>query len=108
MKKISEFLSENFHFLVVKFTIYLNRRVLSENFHFLVVKFTIYLNRRVFVMRERVVLRDCDISWVSLLIYLFCFACHRRTANSCQNKQSLKFVFVWFSQLQQTSRKVLI
>ena len=27
MKKISEFLSENFQFLVVKFSIYLNRRV---------------------------------------------------------------------------------
>ena len=27
MKKISEFLSENFQFLVVKFTIYVNRRV---------------------------------------------------------------------------------
>ena len=27
MKKMSEFLSENFHFLVVKFSVYLNRRV---------------------------------------------------------------------------------
>ena len=27
MKKISEFLSENFQFLVVKFSIYMNRRV---------------------------------------------------------------------------------
>ena len=27
MKKISEFLSENFHFLVVKFSVYLNRLV---------------------------------------------------------------------------------
>ena len=27
-----------------------NIRFLSENFHFLVVKFSIYLNRRVFVM----------------------------------------------------------
>ena len=27
MKKISEFLSENFDFLMVKFSIYLNRRV---------------------------------------------------------------------------------
>ena len=27
MKKISEFLPENFQFLVVKFSIYLNRRV---------------------------------------------------------------------------------
>ena len=27
MKKISEFLSENFQFLVMKFSIYLNRRV---------------------------------------------------------------------------------
>ena len=26
-EKISEFLSENFHFLVVKFSVYLNRRV---------------------------------------------------------------------------------
>ena len=28
MKKISEFLSENFQFLVVKFSVYLNRHVL--------------------------------------------------------------------------------
>ena len=34
MKKISEFLSENFHF-------------------FLVVKFSVYFNRRVFVMRPK-------------------------------------------------------
>ena len=27
MKNISEFLSENFHFLVVKFSVYLNRHV---------------------------------------------------------------------------------
>ena len=27
MKKISKFLSENFHVLVVKFSVYLNRRV---------------------------------------------------------------------------------
>ena len=45
-----------FIFLVVKFSIYLNRRVfvmqsfLSVNFQFLEVKFSIYLNRRVFVM----------------------------------------------------------
>ena len=38
MKKISEFLSENFQFLVVKFSIYLNRPVFImkrgfDNFH---------------------------------------------------------------------------
>ena len=27
-----------------------NIRILSENFHFLMVKFSVYLNRRVFVM----------------------------------------------------------
>ena len=27
-----------------------NQKFLSENFHFLVVKFSVYLNRRVFVM----------------------------------------------------------
>ena len=32
MKKISEFLSENFHFLVVRFSVYLNRCVfIKEN-----------------------------------------------------------------------------
>ena len=31
MKKISEFLSENFQVLVVKFSIYLNRRVFVMN-----------------------------------------------------------------------------
>ena len=31
--KISEFLSENFHFLEVKFSIYLNRRVFVVNAH---------------------------------------------------------------------------
>ena len=30
-EKISEFLSENFHFLVVKFSMYLNRRVFVMN-----------------------------------------------------------------------------
>ena len=32
MKKISEFLSENFQFLVVEFSIYLNRRVFVMEF----------------------------------------------------------------------------
>ena len=31
MKKLSDFLSENFHFLVVKFSVYLNRRVFVMN-----------------------------------------------------------------------------
>ena len=30
------------------------RIFLSENFHFLVVKFSVYLNRHVFIMREEV------------------------------------------------------
>ena len=36
MKNIRIFLSENFHFLLVKFSVYLNRRVfvMSENFQF--------------------------------------------------------------------------
>ena len=78
MKNIRIFYSKNCHLLVVKFSVYLNRRVfvmtsvsrkefvifnhstiwwcfsylvfLSENFHFLVVKFSVYLNRHVFVM----------------------------------------------------------
>ena len=29
--KISEFLSENFHFLMVKFSVYLNRRLVDQN-----------------------------------------------------------------------------
>ena len=33
------------------------RIFLSENFHFLVVKFSVYLNRRVFVMRKVVTIR---------------------------------------------------
>ena len=35
MKNISVFLSENFHFLVVKFSVYLNRHVfvMGDNFY---------------------------------------------------------------------------
>ena len=44
------FLSENFQFLMVKLSIYLNRRVF--------VMYSIYLNRRVFVMRHIVVKSD--------------------------------------------------
>ena len=33
-KKISEFLSENFQFLLVKFSIYLNRRVSEMESHY--------------------------------------------------------------------------
>ena len=59
MKNISEFLSEHFQFLVVRFSIYLNRRVfvmrvtdyMSLSVVFLVVRFSIYLIRRVFLMR---------------------------------------------------------
>ena len=55
MRKISEFLSENFHFfLVVKFSVYLNRLVF-------VMKFSVYLNRRVFVMASYRS-RTCNIS----------------------------------------------
>ena len=57
MEKIRIFYLNFFSFLVVKCSIYLNRReygkyqnFLSENFTFLVVKFSIYLNRRIFVM----------------------------------------------------------
>ena len=35
MKKISEILSENFQFLVVKFSVYLNRHVFVMDLHFL-------------------------------------------------------------------------
>ena len=88
-EKYQSFLYENFLFLKVKFSIYLDRRVfvtrnkeqtmtrhnsagpneyhnlcfeqkyekyqgfLSENFLFLEVKFSIYLDRRVFVMRNK-------------------------------------------------------
>ena len=41
MKKISEFLSENFHFLVVKFTVYLNRLVFVMSYC-IVVYCTVY------------------------------------------------------------------
>ena len=56
-EKYQSFLSENFQFLDVKSSIYLNRQVfvmhrnfLSEKFSFLVIKFSVYLNRHVFVM----------------------------------------------------------
>ena len=39
MKKISEVLSENFQFLVVKFSIYLNRRVSVMYFDLFVLRF---------------------------------------------------------------------
>ena len=48
------------------------RSFLSENFPFLVVKDSIYLNRRGFV-NVKAVFRDCDISLVSSLICLYIF-----------------------------------
>ena len=41
-----------------------NIKVLSENFQLLVVKFSIYLNRRVFVMRSAQA--DLNLSWVHI------------------------------------------
>ena len=66
-KKCQNFLFENFHFLVVKFSVYLSthylcfeqkyekkcQNFLFENFHFLVVKCSVYLSRRAIVMYER-------------------------------------------------------
>ena len=63
-EKLSEFLSENFQFLEVKFSTaeavlrnthnlcfeQKRKSFLYENFQFLEVKFSIYLNRRGFVM----------------------------------------------------------
>ena len=43
------------------------RIFLSENFHFWVVTFSIYLNRRVFVMDERGVMGDAVAYYVSLV-----------------------------------------
>ena len=63
-----------------------NISIFSENFHFLVVKFLVYLNRHVFVMfispvfccLGKAVLCDCSISWVSSLIFLY-GPCHAKT-----------------------------
>ena len=48
-----------------------NIRILSENFHFLVVKVSVYLNKRVFVM-ERLIRRNVEEPFLATkLIYLF-------------------------------------
>ena len=54
--------------------------ILSVKFQFLVVRFSIYLNRRVFVLlffissfvawAGKAVLHDCDISWLYSLVFL--------------------------------------
>ena len=40
MKKMSEFLSENFHFLVVKFSVYLNRHIFVMTVSFVTQEFS--------------------------------------------------------------------
>ena len=48
------------------------QRFLSENFQFLEVKFSIYLNRRVFVMADSAILRGfVHASHLSLSFFLF-------------------------------------
>ena len=49
-----------------------NIRFLSENFHFLAVKFSIYLNRRVFVMGDFVCGFVLSLFFFLLLLLLFC------------------------------------
>ena len=39
------------------------KKNLSENFHFLVVKFSVYLNRRGFVMQNRYICKQCRSRW---------------------------------------------
>ena len=50
---------------------------LSENFHFLVVKFSVYLNRRVFVMIHRR-------AEMALIRMQTCKGCPRQTMNLCR------------------------
>ena len=49
MKKIPEFLSENFQFLVLKFSIYLNRRVFAMCFENIEIKGEIAPNEPVHI-----------------------------------------------------------
>ena len=46
---------------------------LSENFHFLVVKFSVYLNRRVFVMQRRGTGYFVAISCCHYHYYYYCY-----------------------------------
>ena len=70
---------------------------LSENFPFLVVKNSIYLNRRGFV-NVKAVFRDCDISLVSSLICLYIFVINLSYSrgeflNFCRNYDFMYFIF---------------
>ena len=51
MKNISFFLSENFQFLEVKFSIYLNKRVFVMKMSFIVVVVFIFMSREHFMLR---------------------------------------------------------
>ena len=44
MKKISEFFCENFHFLVLKFSVYLNRHVFVMAHNSLQIRISLYLH----------------------------------------------------------------
>ena len=48
-----------------------NIRIFSENFHFLVVKFSVYLNRRVFVMDCLFSVRSIALDARKYCVYFF-------------------------------------